>query len=53
MSTAWVLLVFVALASAWYLGYQARHKRFLEQRTNLPRDYFIGLNFLLNEEYFY
>jgi len=50
MSTAWVLLVFVALASAWYLGYQARHKRFLDQRANLPRDYFIGLNFLLNEE---
>src|SRR3569833_887316 len=50
MSTVWILLIFFALASAWYLGYQARYKRFLEQRSNLPRDYLVGLNFLLNEE---
>jgi lipopolysaccharide biosynthesis regulator YciM len=50
MTTVWILLIFVALGSAWHLGYQARHKRFLEQRVNLPRDYLVGLNFLLNEE---
>src|SRR5277367_1878657 len=50
MSSTWVLLVFVSLAAAWYLGYQARHKRIVEQKSNLPRDYLVGLNFLLNEE---
>jgi len=50
MSGIWLLLVFAALASAWYLGYQARQKRMTEQKINLPRDYLVGLNFLLNEE---
>ncbi|MCD6038680.1 MAG: lapB [Gammaproteobacteria bacterium] len=50
MSSTWILFIFVALAAAWYLGYQARHKRFSEQKFNLPRDYLVGLNFLLNEE---
>jgi lipopolysaccharide biosynthesis regulator YciM len=50
MNGTWMLLVFISLAAAWYLGYQARHKRFVEQKINLPRDYLIGLNFLLNEE---
>jgi lipopolysaccharide biosynthesis regulator YciM len=50
MSSFGVILIFAALAGAWYLGYQARHKRFIEQRYNLPRDYLVGLNYVLNEE---
>jgi lipopolysaccharide biosynthesis regulator YciM len=50
MSSGWILLVFAALACAWYLGYHARQKSFVEQKINLPRDYLVGLNFLLNEE---
>lgn len=35
---------------AWYLGYYTRHKRPVMNRVHLPRDYLVGLNFLLNEE---
>jgi lipopolysaccharide biosynthesis regulator YciM len=50
MSGTFIILVFFSLAAAWYLGYQARHKHFTQQKRNLPRDYLVGLNFLLNEE---
>lgn len=50
MSSTWILLVFFSLAAAWYLGYSARHKRLSDEKSNLPRDYLVGLNFLLNEE---
>ena len=50
MSSTWVFLVFLSLAAAWYLGYAARHKRSVLEKRNLPRDYLVGLNFLLNEE---
>lgn len=50
MEGLWLLLVFAALASAWYLGYQSRQKRNAKQKLSLPRDYLVGLNFLLNEE---
>src|SRR3989344_3578847 len=50
MSTLWALLIFAALISAWYLGYHTRQKRLEAQKLNLPRDYLVGLNFLLNEE---
>ncbi len=50
MSSTWILLVFISLAVAWYLGYQARHKHVIDKKINLPRDYLVGLNFLLNEE---
>jgi lipopolysaccharide biosynthesis regulator YciM len=50
MSGIWLLLVFAALASAWYLGYHTRLKRYAAQKLNLPRDYLVGLNYLLNEE---
>lgn len=50
MATVWLLLIFAALMSAWYLGYHTRQKRDHAQKLNLPRDYLVGLNFLLNEE---
>lgn len=50
MYTAWILFVFAGLISAWYLGYYSRQKRADIQKSNLPRDYLVGLNFLLNEE---
>lgn len=46
----WVLLIAAAVLGAWLLGYQWRHKHFMAQKINLPRDYLVGLNFLLNEE---
>lgn len=50
MNTAWALLLFAALISAWYLGYHTRQKRLESQKLKLPRDYLVGLNYLLNEE---
>ncbi len=44
------LLAIAALASAWYLGYRAKQTSNESQKLNLPRDYLVGLNFLLNEE---
>jgi lipopolysaccharide biosynthesis regulator YciM len=45
-----ILLVVAALVSAWYLGYHTKQKSNKSQKLNLPRDYLVGLNFLLNEE---
>jgi len=42
-----LLLFFGALIAAWYLGYHTREK---PHAKRLPRDYLVGLNFLLNEE---
>lgn len=50
MSIILTLLLFAALMSAWYLGFRTRRERDTAQKANLPRDYFVGLNFLLNEE---
>src|SRR3989338_9658671 len=50
MNSGWIILLFTALISAWYLGYYSRLRRFAAQKLNLPRDYLVGLNFLLNEE---
>lgn len=42
------ILFFLSLGAAWYLGY-ARPKP--QKKTSpLPRDYLVGLNYLLNEE---
>lgn len=46
----WVLLIVCATGGAWYLGYRSRQDWLMTQRFNLPRDYLVGLNFLLNEE---
>ncbi|HSW94338.1 MAG TPA: lipopolysaccharide assembly protein LapB [Gammaproteobacteria bacterium] len=50
MGIWWLILVFAAVFGAWLLGYQSRQSRFIAQKMNLPRDYLVGLNFLLNEE---
>lgn len=51
MTFLWPLLLFGALIGAWYLGYRVRSEReATTQKVNLPRDYLVGLNFLLNEE---
>src|SRR4029079_3910674 len=44
-----LILFFLSLASAWYLGYHA-HQKPQKKTPNLPRDYLVGLNYLLNEE---
>jgi lipopolysaccharide biosynthesis regulator YciM len=50
MSLWWFVLTLTALFIAWYLGYRARGDDVLAQKFNLPRDYLVGLNYLLNEE---
>src|SRR5688572_12849933 len=44
----WLILFVICISVAWVLGYRARPRE--ESTKNLPRDYIIGLNFLLNEE---
>jgi lipopolysaccharide biosynthesis regulator YciM len=50
MSIEAIFLVFAAVFCAWYAGYRTRDDRAAMQKVNLPRDYLVGLNFLLNEE---
>lgn len=50
MKIAWILFFLICIGIAWFLGYRARPKEEAPRKINLPRDYLIGLNFLLNEE---
>lgn len=50
MKIAWMLVFFTCLAVAYFIGYRKRIYDEPPKRLNLPRDYLIGLNFLLNEE---
>lgn len=50
MNIMGLLLFCAALICAWCLGYRTRSQRDVAQKVNLPRDYLVGLNFLLNEE---
>lgn len=50
MNLVWIVSIFVALVGAWYLGYRTRPDSAFMQKFKLPRDYLVGLNFLLNEE---
>lgn len=50
MSTFLVLFIFMALFTAWYLGYRSNDDLAPRHKVKLPRDYLMGLNFLLNEE---
>ncbi|MEC9483982.1 MAG: lipopolysaccharide assembly protein LapB [Halomonas sp.] len=45
-------LLLAAIAIGWWLGRRdsARLRRSQRQRASLPRDYFVGLNYLLNEQ---
>lgn len=50
MKIVWLLLFVLCTSFAWVLGYRARPKEESHKKSHLPRDYLIGLNFLLNEE---
>lgn len=50
MKTIRIILFLISIGIAWYLGYRARPKEEAPRKSTLPRDYLIGLNFLLNEE---
>ncbi len=45
-----VLLMAVALGLAWLAGYRSRFRKLPGLRRNPEQDYFIGLNYLLNDE---
>ncbi len=45
-----VLLMVVALGLAWLAGYRSRFRKLPGLRRNPEQDYFIGLNYLLNDE---
>lgn len=50
MKIVWILLFFICLCVTWLLGYRARPKEEAPRKMNVPRDYLVGLNYLLNEE---
>lgn len=51
MKPLWIVFVLLAMAVSWFIGYRARPKEDeTEPKVDIPRDYLIGLNFLLNEE---
>src|SRR5258708_4194684 len=50
MKVVLILLVLICIGIAWLLGYRARPREEAPRKVNLPRDYLVGLNFLLNEE---
>ncbi|MDG2091110.1 MAG: hypothetical protein P8J61_08465 [Gammaproteobacteria bacterium] len=45
-----LLLMFIALALAWYSGYKSQLKIKYFPQKNTNKDYSIGLNYLLNDE---
>jgi lipopolysaccharide biosynthesis regulator YciM len=50
MKFIWLLSCLTCIGIAWWLGYRARPTQKSPRKFNIPRDYLIGLNFLLNEE---
>lgn len=50
MKIVWPLLYLVSTGVAWYAGYRTRPMEEPPKKSTLPRDYLMGLNFLLNEE---
>jgi lipopolysaccharide assembly protein B len=51
MSLSLALAISLLILTAWYLGYRGPwRKDFMGRKNSLPRDYLIGLNFLINEE---
>ena len=45
-----LLLMLIALALAWYSGYKTQFKIKYFPHKNAAKDYFVGLNYLLNDE---
>src|SRR3990167_4983801 len=50
MKLIWILLFLIGIGVAYFIGYRHRPKEEPSRKIQLPRDYLIGLNFLLNEE---
>ena len=44
------LLVLIAIGLAWLAGYRSRFHHFPGLKRNTQQDYFVGLNYLLNDE---
>ncbi|MEY3659207.1 MAG: hypothetical protein RLZZ169_32 [Pseudomonadota bacterium] len=44
------LLVLIAIGLAWLTGYRSRFQRFPGLKRSPHQDYFVGLNYLLNDE---
>lgn len=49
MNTPWVFIFLLMSFLAWFMGYRSRPDD-SDRKSKLPRDYLIGLNFLINEE---
>lgn len=50
MKLFWPLFYFASTGVAWYLGARSRPEEEKPRKEKVPKDYLIGLNFLLNEE---
>ena len=49
-SVLFSLLMLALLLISWLLGYYARFKKPAERKLAPDMDYFVGLNYLLNDE---
>ncbi|MES2624333.1 MAG: tetratricopeptide repeat protein [Pseudomonadota bacterium] len=46
-----ILLVLLGLCAAWLVGYRSRFRKFPGLKRRREQEYFIGLNYLLNDEH--
>jgi lipopolysaccharide assembly protein B len=45
-----ILLILLALCAAWLVGYRSRFRKFPGLKRRREQEYFVGLNYLLNDE---
>ena len=45
-----IILLLLALSAAWLIGYRSRFRKFPGLKRRREQEYFIGLNYLLNDE---
>src|SRR3990167_2745330 len=50
MSIVWIIITILGVGIAWFYGYRTRPQEEPADKINLPKNYLLGLNFLLNEE---
>jgi len=50
MKLFWPIAYLASTGLAWYFGARSRPKDEITRKTLLPKDYLLGLNFLLNDE---
>lgn len=50
MKLYWALFFLTSVSAAWFLGRRSHSVKEEPRKPNVPRDYLLGLNFLLNEE---